>query len=201
MYDLNGGLSASSAVAVGRYPEDVYYNGNPWYLSTFAVAEQLYDALTVWAAQGSLQITPTSLPFFRQCLSSAATGTFASSTSTYQTLTSAIKTFADGFIAVNAKYTPSGGGLAEQFDRNSGAPLSAADLTWSYASALTAFNARTGFAGASWGGKGLGVPSQCTPNAGATVPVTFNVVANTVLGGAFLSLVSCVACRDVRTDD
>jgi hypothetical protein len=28
IYPLNSGISATSAVAVGRYPEDVYYNGN-----------------------------------------------------------------------------------------------------------------------------------------------------------------------------
>ena len=189
VYALNNGIAATGAVAVGRYPEDVYYNGNPWYLSTFAVAEQLYDALTVWSAQGSLQVTPTSLAFFRQFLPSVSAGTYASSSSTYTSLTSAIKTFADGFISINAKYTPSGGALAEQFDRATGKPLSAADLTWSYASALTAFAARNGFKGASWGAKGLSLPAQCTPNAGATVPVTFNVQATTVFGGMSSRLV------------
>lgn len=32
-YGINSGASAGSAVAVGRYIEDVYYNGNPWYVS------------------------------------------------------------------------------------------------------------------------------------------------------------------------
>jgi glucoamylase len=29
LYSINSGISAGSAVAVGRYPEDTYYNGNP----------------------------------------------------------------------------------------------------------------------------------------------------------------------------
>ncbi|KAI0343607.1 glucoamylase [Trametopsis cervina] len=185
IYGVNNGVAASSPVAVGRYPEDVYFNGNPWYLSVFAVAEQLYDSLIVWKAQGSLQITSTSLPFFRQFSPSVAAGTYASSTSTFQTLTTAIKTHADGFVAINAKFTPSNGGLSEQFDKNSGSPLSAADLTWSYASALTAFAARSGFTSPSWGAKGLVVPSVCStsgPGAGAKVAVTFNVQATTVFG-------------------
>ncbi|KAI0042277.1 carbohydrate-binding module family 20 protein [Auriscalpium vulgare] len=182
IYPINSGIASTSAVATGRYPEDVYFNGNPWYLCTLAVAEQLYDALLTWNSVGSITVTSTSLPFFQQFSSSITAGTYASSTSTYSTLTAAIKTYADGFVAIVAKYTPSAGGLAEQFDKSSGAALSAADLTWSYASALTAFGARAGVITASWGAKGVKVPTTCAPNAGPTVTATFNVQATTQLG-------------------
>ncbi|KAI0686282.1 glucoamylase [Cytidiella melzeri] len=183
IYGINSGISASSAVAVGRYPEDVYYNGNPWYLAVFAVAEQLYDSLIVWNAQGSLSVTSTSLPFFSQFSSGITVGTYSSSTSTFQSLTSAIKTFADGFLAMNAKYTPANGGLSEQYDKSSGTPTSAVDLTWSYASALTAFAARGGFSSPSWGASGLTVPAVCSAGSGGgTVAVTFNVDATTTFG-------------------
>ena len=147
------------------------------------MAEQLYDSLIVWKAQGSLTITSLSLPFFQQFSSSVSPGTFPASSDTFSTLTTAISTFADGFIDINAKYTPSDGGLAEQFNRDSGVPLSALDLTWSYASALTAFAARNGTVPASWGASGLQVPSACLAYAGPTVAVTFNVVAYTQYGG------------------
>ena len=208
IYNVNNGIASNAAVATGRYPEDVYQGGNvsllfhllrvfsthllrgqPWYLSTFAVAEQLYDALTVWNKQGSLEVTATSLPFFRQFSSNIATGTYASSSSEFTTLTNAIKNFADGFIEVNAKYTPADGGLAEQYDRNSGAPASAVDLTWSYASALTAFAARDGFAAPSWGAAQSKLPATCS--SGATVPVTFNVDATTQWGGESCMTRSC----------
>ncbi|KDR82588.1 hypothetical protein GALMADRAFT_134180 [Galerina marginata CBS 339.88] len=182
IYGINSGIASNAAVATGRYPEDVYFNGNPWYLTTAAVAEQLYDALIVWKQQGSLTVTSTSLAFFRQFSSSITAGTFASSTSTFTTLTSAIQTFADGFLAINAKHTPLNGGLSEQFDKSTGAPLSAVDLTWSYASALTVFAARKGIIPSSWGAKGLVVPTVCNRNTGPTVQVTFDVVATTVFG-------------------
>ncbi|KAI0069719.1 glucoamylase [Panus rudis PR-1116 ss-1] len=186
IYSVNSGIASNAAVATGRYPEDSYMGGNPWYLTTFAVAEQLYDALIVWDSQGSLDVTDTSLAFFRQFSSSIATGTYAKGSSTYSTLTTAIKNFADGFVAVNAKYTPSGGGLAEQFSRSNGLPVSAVDLTWSYASALTAFGARNGVTPASWGAAGLTVPASCQRGPGGgngnTVAVTFNVQATTVFG-------------------
>lgn len=31
LYTVNKGIKQGSAVAIGRYAEDVYYNGNPWY--------------------------------------------------------------------------------------------------------------------------------------------------------------------------
>lgn len=158
-----------------------------------AVAEQLYDALYTWSTLGSLNITSTSLPFFQTFLSTATVGTYASSTSTYTTLTSAIQTYADGFVNVVAEYTPSNGGLAEQYSRSTGAPLSAVDLTWSYASALTVFEARNSTASKSWGAKGLTVPTTCSTgggssSGGSTVAVTFDVEATTVYGGMCTSL-------------
>jgi glucoamylase len=130
-----------------------------------------------------LTITDTSLAFFKQFSSSITTGTYLSSGSTFQSLTSAIKTYADGFVLINAKYTPTDGALAEQYHRNVGTPLSARDLTWSYASALTAFDSRKGVGPPSWGAKGVQVPSVCLPNPGPQVLVTFKVLAYTTFGG------------------
>ncbi|CAE6530762.1 unnamed protein product [Rhizoctonia solani] len=186
-YALNSGKAANAAVAVGRYKEDSYYGGNPWYLCTAAAAEQLYDALYTWNKQGSLVITATSLDFFKQLYSSAAVGTFASSTTQYTAITAAVKTYADGFLAIVQQYQGSGGALAEQYSRSNGSPLSAADLTWSYASTLTAFDARASKVPASWGASGLTVPATCSSGGsggggGGTVAVTFRVTATTVFG-------------------
>lgn len=135
-----------------------------------------------------MTITKTSLAFFQQFSPSVKAGTYIFLTPTYITLTKAVEAFADGFLAVNAKYTPKNGGLSEQFDRNTGVPTSAMDLTWSYASALTVFNARKGVSSASWGAKGLTVPSgKCQGNPGPTVQVTFNVIATTQSGGMYIS--------------
>jgi glucoamylase len=100
----------------------------------------------------------------------------------YSTLMSAIQSYADGFVLTNAKYTPSGGALSEQYDKSTGTQVSAANLSWSYASALTAFNARAGLLSNPWGAKGLTVPATCLRNAGPTVTVTFNVQADTTFG-------------------
>ena len=187
IYTVNSGISAGSAVAIGRYAEDTYQGGNPWYvtsltasqqiltrkvsvannfpryLATLAAAEQLYDALYQWDKQGALAITTTSLPFFQALSSSAATGNYSSSSSTYSSLTSAVKGYADGFVSIVQNYTPSNGSLAEQFSRDNGTPLSAGDLTWSYAAFLTAEDRRSGTVPSSWGSSTANqVPSQCS---------------------------------------
>ncbi|KAK1245295.1 hypothetical protein MKX08_004924 [Trichoderma sp. CBMAI-0020] len=172
IYGVNSGIPAGTAVAVGRYPEDVYFNGNPWYLSTFAVAEQLYDALYVWKKTGSITVTSTSLAFFQELVPSVKAGTYASSSSTFTSIVNAVSTYADGFVSEAAKYVPSDGSLSEQFDKNTGAPLSAVHLTWSYASFLTAAARRAGIVPPSWISSGANtVPSSCS---GTTVAGSYS---------------------------
>lgn len=61
-----------------------------------------------------------------------------------------------------AKYTPTTGALAEQFSRSDGTPLSAIDLTWSYASFLTTAARRASQVPYSWGEPNArAVPSSC----------------------------------------
>ncbi|KAK4175950.1 family 15 putative glycoside hydrolase [Triangularia setosa] len=163
IYNINRGIAQNKAVAVGRYSEDVYYNGNPWFLTTFAAAEQLYDALLVWKAQGSITITQTSLSFFRDHVSGATVGTHAAGSTIYNQIISAITAYADGFVEINSRYAHSNGAMPEQYDRNSGSPLAAPDLTWSYSSFLTATARRDGYIPSGWGaGQATALPSgQC----------------------------------------
>ena len=163
IYSINANIPEGTAVSVGRYPEDSYMGGNPWYINTAAAAEQLYDALHQWNKIGSITVTSTSLAFFKDLMPSITTGTYASSTSTYSSLITAVREYADGYMAILETYTPSGGALAEQFSRSNGQPLSAVDLTWSYASFLTAIARRNGQVPASWGEPSANsVPSSCS---------------------------------------
>ncbi|KAI1010352.1 hypothetical protein LB503_005486 [Fusarium chuoi] len=163
-WNINKGISQGSAVAVGRYVEDVYYNGNPWYLATLAAAEQLYDAIYVWKQQGSIIVSDVSLSFFKDLVSSISTGTYASDSATFKSITDAVSKYADGYVAIVAKYVGTDGHLAEQFDKNDGHPLSATDLTWSYAAFLSAADRRAGVIPPSWAGSVAAVPNQCGTN-------------------------------------
>lgn len=192
IYGVNSGIAQGVAVSVGRYPEDSYYNGNPWYLNTLAAAEQLYDSLYVWKAQGSITVTSTSLAFFKDLVSSVSVGTYASGSSTYTSIFNAAQTYADGYMAIVQKYAPSNGALAEQFDRNSGSPLSAVDLTWSYAAFITAAQRRASIVPPSWVGSGNSAPGSCyaTSIAGSysTATSTNFPTSQTPKGGASTSV-------------
>lgn len=127
IYTLNSGIPEGTAVSVGRYPEDSYMGGNPWYLITMGASEQLYDSLYTWNKQGFITITSTSLAFFND-FTSVSAGTYVSSTSTYTTIVNAVKAYADGYVNIVATFAQSNGSLSEQFNRNNGQPLSAYDL-------------------------------------------------------------------------
>ena len=70
------------------------------YLCTSAAAEQLYDAVYQWKQQGSIAITSTSLAFFTDVYSSAAVGTYASSSSTFTSIVNAVSAYADSYMSV-----------------------------------------------------------------------------------------------------
>lgn len=210
IWPINSGIPESEAVSVGRYPEDTFYGGNPWFLCTAAAAEQLYDALYQWNKLGSLTITDTSLAFFQALYSSAATGTYAASSSEYSGIVSAIETYADGYMSIVEAHAMTNGSLSEEFLNTDGYQTSARDLTWSYASVLSANNRRNGVVPPSWGEPSANTyPSSCAGTsasgsyAAATdttwptalgnsgsgsctppsmVAVTFNVIDTTVYG-------------------
>lgn len=99
IYTINEGIPQDEGVAVGRYPEDVYYGGNAWYLSTFAAAEQLYDAVYQWKQVGSITITSTSLSFFQALYSSATVGSYPSSSAEFEALINAVSIYADSYMS------------------------------------------------------------------------------------------------------
>ncbi|KAL9029390.1 MAG: hypothetical protein Q9196_002361 [Gyalolechia fulgens] len=197
-YSINLGIPEGTAVAVGRYIEDVYMGGNAWYISTLAAAEQLYDALYQFDRLGRLDVDATSLLFYRDLDPSIQVGSYPSSSELYANTTSAIRRYADGYLTIVQKYTPSDGSLAEQYSREDGSPVSAADLTWSYASFLTAIARRSFIVPDTWGastanrppatcastsapGTYAPPPLSCSVNA-SVVAVTFDVQEMTLYG-------------------
>lgn len=177
-YNINKGIAKGNAIAIGRYAEDVYYNGNPWYLNTLAVAEQMYDAVYMWRRAGELTVTKLSLGFFLDIFPNAAVGTYKSGSDTFESAIQAVTTYADGFVGVVAKYSRANGSLDEQFSKDNGAPLSAADLTWSYAAFLTAVARRTGQVPEAWLQKGSAqLPAVCSSSTaqGSYTSATYTV--------------------------
>jgi glucoamylase len=132
---------------------------------------------------GSITVDSTSLPFFKDIFPSAAAGTYQKGSTTYNSLIDAVRKYADDFVAVVKKYTPADGSLDEQFDRNTGAPRSARDLTWSFAAFLTAIERRDGVVPPGWGEPNANtVPNVCTGTPSCNSRTTFNVRVKTVPG-------------------
>ena len=137
---------------IGRYPEDVYNGtdtqdngGNPWYLCTAALSQYLYSASSAFASAGSITVTNTSLPFWTYYAPLAALQsgeTYSYGSKKYNAAINALNGWGDAYMRTVKYYTPAGGRLAEEYNRNTGVAQGAADLTWSYASLLTAAFAR-----------------------------------------------------------
>lgn len=150
LYPINNNATAPTAILTGRYPEDSYYGGNPWYITTLAAAEVLYDAVAQFEAIGSVTVDNISLPFWQDLVPGVAAGTY-NDYANVSNLLGAARTYADGFMEVIANYTPANGTLNEQINATTGEPLSAIALTWSYAAFVTATDRRDGNYPPSWG--------------------------------------------------
>ncbi|KAE9991814.1 hypothetical protein EG327_010916 [Venturia inaequalis] len=139
-------------IPIGRYPEDVYNGtgtapegGNPWYLATSTLAELLYKATHSFTNQSSIKVSNTSLPFwtyFAPSASLAAGTTYPSTSSPFKTAIGALEGWADAFMRRVKFHVPADGRLAEEYHRRDGVATGAEDLTWSYASVVTAAMAR-----------------------------------------------------------
>ena len=80
-----------------------------------------------------------------------------------------VQEFADNTIMIAAKYTGASGSLPQQFHNQTGEPVGASGLSWSYSASVTAFNARRGQQPVSWGAKDLvrAAASSCNGNIAA----------------------------------
>jgi glucoamylase len=187
LYPINAGLPNTSGVALGRYAEDTYYNGNPWYLITLGAAEFLYDAVAQWSAAKSITIDDVSLPFFQDLYPNAKVGVYkqCKKTSPFRQILTAATKYADSFVSVAQKYTPETGALAEQFLKTApGTPTSARDLTWSYAAFMTMAERRAGQYPPSWVDASASVPDTCVPGSvkGTYAPATAAGAPNITVG-------------------
>lgn len=134
-------------IPIGRYPEDVYNGsaseangGNPWYLTTAAVAQFMYAASEEYSGSGKVSVTNTSKSFFDYFAPDAGVKvgqTYQNNSKQFSTIIDSVNGWGDAFMRTVKYYTPSNQSLTEEFDRDTGVPQGCADLTWSYASILT----------------------------------------------------------------
>lgn len=129
-------------------PQDEYSGferngGNPWYLCTFAAAETLYSAATVFRKAEQVAVTNIALDFFTQ-FGPVDPGVYNSSDPTFTTLLEGMRRQADGLVQLATSYAFDNGSMSEQIGAMHGDPVGARDLTWSYTAFLTAQRAALG---------------------------------------------------------
>jgi glucoamylase len=123
----------------GRYGGDVYAGGNPWVLTTAALARLYYRAAKEVVTMNALP-SKDALSRWAQILSVDESRLAATSPKDLAAMLSE----AGDAVLVRLRYHVAGDGfhLAEQLDRDKGFAKSAADLTWSYAETLKAMTER-----------------------------------------------------------
>jgi glucoamylase len=141
--------------AIGRYPEDIYsgtanlLQGNPWVLSTAALAQYYYELATMLNQVSQFPIDDTNAAFLAHLALNGINVqpglAFAHGSAEMGQLVQALMARGDLFMERIRLHENVDGSLSEQIDRNSGYMSSARDLTWSYASFITAQWARQSF--------------------------------------------------------
>ena len=156
-YSINEeGRFQGVAPAIGRYPEDRYSgklsnpNGNPWVLTTAAMAELHYELAATIAKWDSYQVDDRNVAFLRSALGAIRSDRtiepgqrLMRGSDEMKDLLSALVARGDEFIKRVRLHANPDGSLSEQFDRNTGYMTSAEELTWSHASIITSWIART----------------------------------------------------------
>ncbi len=135
-------------IPVGRYPEDTYNGvltnslGNPWYLCTSAFAELFYRAATQFVqVDKQITVTKASLPFWQYFAPQetyVVGTTYGSDGHHFAQMVLSLQGWGDAFMRRVKYHTAANGHLTEEYNRDTGLPTGAADLTWSYAALLTA---------------------------------------------------------------
>lgn len=141
---------------LGRYPNDIYDGakfayGNPWILTTNALAQYYYSLAKLYVKQGQINISYNTLPFFQQLDNHLADKEevilATDNPKRFNKIINMLVLEGDKLLQTTKRYSAcysdqSCYHFAEQIDRTTGKQTSAKDLTWGYTSVLTALQAR-----------------------------------------------------------
>lgn len=143
-YLINLNRPEECGIAHGRYDGDVYFTGGAFYFSTLGAAE-FYYRFAVAAASSE----PIALSLYnRECLAEMLgeedwrLGEEELGPKFRERLARVLIERGDAVMATVRRFAPESGVLAEQFSQIDGAPTSALNLTWSYASFIIAVACR-----------------------------------------------------------
>lgn len=135
------------APAIGRNRQDIYdganprgESGNPWVITTAALAEYYFRLANELDHAGKFEITARALPFFQRLFPgrSFQAGSLITS-ALFEEAIARIREKGHAFLRrIQFHFPPDKFFLTEQFHRDSGEAWGAPNLTWSYSSYLSA---------------------------------------------------------------
>ncbi|KNE71963.1 hypothetical protein AMAG_16386 [Allomyces macrogynus ATCC 38327] len=121
--------------AIGRYEEDQFMGGNPWFLCTLAMAELHFRVAVRIVRDGFVTITSRSIAFFAALptapLAGIGPGTVDKGDAQFAAILEGLLERGDGYLVRVRVHMGEGGRMDEQIDRWTGKMRSAIDLTWS----------------------------------------------------------------------
>jgi glucoamylase len=133
---------------VGRYPEDRYFGGNPWPVTTMALAEYFYRLVGVAREVGEVEVTEANMNFINAALSRAGHQHLKKSQKIlrgdgfFEAALQGIEKFGEDIFRRIRKHVGDNGEMAEQFHRDIGYLTALPHLTWSYSAFIDAALAR-----------------------------------------------------------
>ena len=122
------------------------HQGQPWFLTTLAIAELYYQTVLDYNHQEAINITNLNIPFFKfievdeQYLTEGSI--LSSSDEGFKKIIDSIMVAGDNIVRRVRFHVAAGHRMDEQYNRYTGYQGSAENLTWSYASFITAIHAR-----------------------------------------------------------
>lgn len=141
-YPINA--NPARGLAYGRYKDDIYYGGNPWFLITAHYAQFYYRLAIALKKGAAFPVTQRNLAFLNSVMSEASPLHWAPDTVIHKTdprhaaLIAKFAARGDSILKRLQQHIPADGEIYEQLDKNSGLPLAAKGLGWGHASFLEA---------------------------------------------------------------
>ncbi len=149
VYELNAGRDTTrDGVMCGRYPEDIYDGkqtsvGHPWFICTHQIVETIALAANRFADTGRFTPTEFSLRFFRRFHPALQAGkTYRKAIdSEFETTLRGMRAMAHAYLRTARSFAGPEGRMDEQIDRVTERMRGARELTWSYSSLMSAWDA------------------------------------------------------------
>jgi glucoamylase len=139
-YLVNINRPRECGTAHGRYDGDTYFTGGAFYFSTLGAAEFYYRFAATVASDEPIAISPHNRDLLARMLDAEdwKIGAETLRPELRVPLARALIARGDAVMATVRRFVPDSGVMAEQFSHVDGSPVSALNLTWSYASLILA---------------------------------------------------------------